>query len=445
MKKPLKTFFIVVIAINLTLAMLLSIYTIGSDRNPSGGKTSVPTQEDLYGTPAQQHGSAVVYVENAAMQTAAPSPSQQNTQRDAETDSATAGVPDTSKLPDVQYAPSSANAQGGNQSDASTHDQNGSSFASSAQTTNTPASDTAGSSAVTRPPPVELANPAKPAASFGITVSYPGSTAMIGTSPLRFSNSKRLNELAYFRFGLLNDVEKMLYSEIKRAVYSTQNIINFENASFTQANVISAFNAYYMDHPESFWLDSTSFLTSFFAGTFTLTLFYTDGTVSEKSGAAVDRTVITGQIGEFASTAKAMLNSAAVISAQDGKERSLFDAVIKTSRYDYDYFNGKVNRISSNYAYGALVLGLSVCGGYSNALQYLLYECGINSLKVLGSGHMWNMAQVNGIWYHLDSTWADTSTTNYFYFNATTSEISRTQTVSAENPALPAANTKYAK
>lgn len=73
-------------------------------------------------------------------------------------------------------------------------------------------------------------------------------------------------------------------------------------------------------------------------------------------------------------------------------------------------------------AYGALVSDssgnphLAVCDGYSLAFEYLLQQCGIDTIFMAGlagsdedsaGGHAWNLVKVDGIWYEVDATWDD--------------------------------------
>lgn len=73
-------------------------------------------------------------------------------------------------------------------------------------------------------------------------------------------------------------------------------------------------------------------------------------------------------------------------------------------------------------AYGALVADSSgnpnyaVCDGYTLALEYLLQQCGIDTVFIGGmagatldtvGGHAWNMIKMDGVWYETDSTWND--------------------------------------
>lgn len=73
-------------------------------------------------------------------------------------------------------------------------------------------------------------------------------------------------------------------------------------------------------------------------------------------------------------------------------------------------------------AYGALVADSSgnpnyaVCDGYTLALEYLLQQCGIDTVFIGGmagadldsvGGHAWNIIKMDGVWYETDATWND--------------------------------------
>ena len=91
------------------------------------------------------------------------------------------------------------------------------------------------------------------------------------------------------------------------------------------------------------------------------------------------------------------------------KELALHDYLIYHCRY------GTENRDDPQYhsAYGALVNHVAVCEGYAYALELLLNCSGINCRYIHGttvgsdSGHAWNLVEIGGDWYHIDSTWDD--------------------------------------
>ena len=62
-------------------------------------------------------------------------------------------------------------------------------------------------------------------------------------------------------------------------------------------------------------------------------------------------------------------------------------------------------------AYGALVNEDAVCNGYAEAMQLLLMCVDVNTQFVIGTAdgidHAWNLVELDGNWYHLDTTWDD--------------------------------------
>lgn len=91
-------------------------------------------------------------------------------------------------------------------------------------------------------------------------------------------------------------------------------------------------------------------------------------------------------------------------------------------------------------AYGALVEGTAICGGYTQAMTLLLERCGIPATYVMNKAgdHVWNMVEIGGQFYHLDATWNDSNDQGYhLYFNCPTEELSPTHDIATENNDLP--------
>ena len=84
---------------------------------------------------------------------------------------------------------------------------------------------------------------------------------------------------------------------------------------------------------------------------------------------------------------------------------------------------------------GPLLHHRAVCDGISKTAKVLLQECGIKSHVVFGTAvgtsgtpepHAWNVACLNGKWYHLDITFDNTLSSDnirYDYFNIPSNEI----------------------
>ena len=77
--------------------------------------------------------------------------------------------------------------------------------------------------------------------------------------------------------------------------------------------------------------------------------------------------------------------------------------------YDPAVLGGASGAEASYTAYGCLGLGVAVCQGYTMAASYLFRLLGVESFYVnsVDMNHAWNLAKVDGSWYHLDITWND--------------------------------------
>ena len=82
------------------------------------------------------------------------------------------------------------------------------------------------------------------------------------------------------------------------------------------------------------------------------------------------------------------------------------------SIHDYLTDNIKYNTTNGMWCYtpyGALVDGVAVCQGYSLAYKLLCDRAGLNVSYVVDSphNHIWNVAEIDGKYYHIDVTWDD--------------------------------------
>ena len=104
--------------------------------------------------------------------------------------------------------------------------------------------------------------------------------------------------------------------------------------------------------------------------------------------------------------------------------------IINNSKYDKDRSDNNIVKYKSDTAYGSLLEGYSLCGGYTDAMELFLEDMGIKSYKISSENHVWNAVYLNNAWYHLDLTWDDPITTDgsdileYNFFLITTSELS---------------------
>ena len=112
---------------------------------------------------------------------------------------------------------------------------------------------------------------------------------------------------------------------------------------------------------------------------------------------------------ELLEATKNVLDSTVNISMTDyEKELSIHNYLVTHSTYGF--LSGE--DVDQSYkAYGTLVKHMSVCNGYAEAMQLLLMCCDIDSYMVTGEAgdeaHAWNLVNLEGSWYHIDTTWDD--------------------------------------
>lgn len=97
---------------------------------------------------------------------------------------------------------------------------------------------------------------------------------------------------------------------------------------------------------------------------------------------------------------------AATLNGSDyDKIKGAYMYLIDNCSYDYTYEKGT--------DYDALIYGSSVCMGYAasfeNIMNILGIECYICEGMLNGNGHAWNIVKLDGEYYYVDATFADTS------------------------------------
>lgn len=91
------------------------------------------------------------------------------------------------------------------------------------------------------------------------------------------------------------------------------------------------------------------------------------------------------------------------------KALALHDWVVRECDYDFEnYENNTIPAESYSYV-GVFANGQAVCQGYAEAMSVLFQKVGIESYVVTSSSmnHAWNIALLDGEYYHIDATWDD--------------------------------------
>jgi hypothetical protein len=124
------------------------------------------------------------------------------------------------------------------------------------------------------------------------------------------------------------------------------------------------------------------------------------------------------------------------------KEIAVHNYIVNNTKYDEaNYEKGTVPK-EANTAYGVLIKGVGVCGGYASAMNKLFSAVDIESMIISGEAgengsyeaHAWNLVKLDGEYYHIDATWNDPIYTfngvrkdviHFDYFNLSDEEISK--------------------
>ncbi len=91
----------------------------------------------------------------------------------------------------------------------------------------------------------------------------------------------------------------------------------------------------------------------------------------------------------------------------EDKIKEAHNYIINHSKYDKERSDNKIVNYKSDSAYGTLLEGYSLCGGYTDSMALFLEDLHVKNFKVSSENHVWNALLLNNNWYHLDLTWDD--------------------------------------
>ncbi|MCM1466583.1 MAG: hypothetical protein NC086_00435 [Alistipes sp.] len=93
----------------------------------------------------------------------------------------------------------------------------------------------------------------------------------------------------------------------------------------------------------------------------------------------------------------------------EDKLKAAHDIIVQNTKYGYGTYDQS--------AYSMVCEGVTVCAGYTAALQMLLNAVGIETAEVTSDSHSWNIVRLHDYWYNVDVTWADSTVVIYDYYN----------------------------
>lgn len=255
--------------------------------------------------------------------------------------------------------------------------------------------------------------------------------AVIGGQYLHYSDRAQIGNKSF--------IDPLLY---KFYTGSASFISQYSGDGFGIA-LCRAAEAVYYDHP-----DHVELYMVYGANVYTST--NSNGTVDgyllfvakvDDSNFATYNTAIRNNANTIANTVKADNNGDSRIGWDAFKELKAHDYYCTSYGIDYDYGNLTKSGDAAYFdychtAYGSLVTKKAVCDGYSSGFRLIMKELGVNTMIITGDGggasslggHAWNIIQLDGNWYEVDTTWDDNDGTvtgpesyiTHVYFNETT-------------------------
>ena len=154
-----------------------------------------------------------------------------------------------------------------------------------------------------------------------------------------------------------------------------------------------------LDHPEIFW--ASGFHYKYYQDSpnliFEPEYLFEKGKIKEHKKA-------------LASRVEKLIRPAAKLSEWE-KEKYIHDFICENVRYD------KLKKAYSHEIIGPLGQGVGVCEGIAKAVKVLcdglgiwcmIAICGNNPEKGIKYRHTWNIVQIGGVYYHLDTTFDNT-------------------------------------
>lgn len=200
--------------------------------------------------------------------------------------------------------------------------------------------------------------------------------------------------------------------------------------SFSQETLKKAYDCLLLDHPELFWSDSFTYVTS-----------YVNNSISTRY-VEFEYTMTLSQIEK---TNKEIENALFSLVKEIGTAEQSYETVRKV--YAWLVKNCSYDKTNMDQTlYSVMVQKSGVCASFSKAFEFIMQCLGIPCTCINGKlktgsnllasssnlGHEWNLVFINGSWAHVDITSAISLSedgVDYSFFCCTTDEILKTHII----------------
>ncbi len=232
-----------------------------------------------------------------------------------------------------------------------------------------------------------------------------------------------------YYYNQLSNSEQVAYQAMFDCI--TTLVPKWNCGSFSQETLKKAYDCLLLDHPELFWSNSFTYVTSYvnnsISGHYVEFEYTMTRSEIEHANTEIEQALIE------------IVQSIGTIEPSYETIRKIYVWMIENCQYD------KTNMDQSLYS--VMVKRNGVCASFSKAFEFILQCLGIPCVAVngklkqgsglLGSsnlGHEWNLVKINGSWTHIDITSAlslyeSTGAINYDYFCCTTEFLENTHII----------------
>jgi len=257
-----------------------------------------------------------------------------------------------------------------------------------------------------------------------------------------------LEKATYYYYGLLNDREKELYKSFLYALLNMKPIVEITEV-FNSEQVKRISRYIINDRPDIFWYRGEYVITTRNNVIIRIEFHYVY-TEAQKENIIhhIENSPLYKHINLKIKAERSDFE----------KALKLYELIIQNTEYE----KGAVDIGGSCYEYaygleGVILKHRAVCAGYSKAFQYFANKHNIQCTIVTGqtkrSRHAWNLVNLYGNYYYIDTTWGDPTFSNvsnkdpnyisYDYFCITTEELKLSHQPIFDDPMPLCTATKY--